>query len=212
MSTWLECVELWWIGEHDIEIIPYIPLTERDIDPFTPAQFQINAPFFLYDEEFWSEANIIGMLKWFEIYKHVYGGKHILIMHGSPGFELSNITQMIRAFDLTEHVKLVGIFEWTNREWLYKNASAWLMVWSYYSGWPLIELAHVHGLPMVLSEISSLKSYESSHLHPNHIGEELAPILVNIEKQQGVHTRLSHSHQDIDIMRAYGIYLSENHR
>lgn len=211
MSTWLECVELWWIGEHDIEIIPYIPLIPWEVDILTPMQFQIHSPFFLYDGEFWSESNIIGMLKWFEMYKHVYGWKNILIMHGSPGYELSNITQMIRAFDLTEHVKLVGILEWSNREWLYQHASAWLMVGSYFSGWPLIELAHAHGLPMVLSEISPLKSYESIHLHPNHIGEELAPILINIEKHQGPHTRKPHSHMDTDIMRAYEIYLSGSH-
>ncbi len=32
-------------------------------------------------------------------------------MHGSPGHELSHVTQMIRAFDLTEYVKIVGVLE-----------------------------------------------------------------------------------------------------
>ena len=208
MNVWLECVELWWIWEHNVEIMPYIPIMKRTSDPMTPIQFQIQEPYILYDGSFGSEWNILWMLKGFELYKHIYKWALNLVMYGAPGHELSHITQVIRAFDLTESVKLVGILEWPNYEWLYENAKAWIMVGSYYSGWPRIELAHTYWLPMILSDIASTKHYNAFRIHPNHITQELAPILLALEKWT-IHSKKTHEYKESEIVDAYEIHLSE---
>ncbi len=211
MSTGLECVELWWVKESDIEIIPYIPLSKWEIDELTGTHFQIDDSFFLYDGSFWSEGNIISILKGFESYRYLYGGTAKLIMHGSPGHELSNVTQMIRAFDLTEHVKIVGVLEWPKYEWLYANANAWIMLGSYYSGGPRVEYAHTHGLPMILSDVASVRHYGSKLIHPNHVAEELPPLLKSLESKKD-HVQKEREYSEHDIIKVYENYLSYTKR
>lgn len=207
MSTGLECVELWGMKESNIEIIPYIPLSKWEIDELTGIQFQIGESFFLYDGSFWTESNILSILKGFEIYRHLYHGTSSLIMHGSLWNELSHITQIIRAFELTEYVKIVGVLEWPKYEWLYAHANAWIMLGSYYSGGPRVEFAHTHGLPMILSDVASVRQYGTKLIHPNHIAEDLAPILKSLE-QGGDKEKRSHEYEEGDIVRAYENYLS----
>ncbi len=209
MSVWLECVELWWIKEHDIEIIPYIPLEVWESDDLTGIQYQIQTPYFLYDWSFWTEGNIIGMLKWFEKYRHIHGGKTHLVLHGSLGQELTHITHVLRSFELTDSVKLVGTLEWENYEWLYKHAKAWIMVGSYYSGWPRIELAYAHKIPMILSDITAIRWFGATYIHPNHISEELTSSLIHLEKRSW-HKKRAHEYEVADILRAYEIHLAEN--
>ncbi len=100
------------------------------------------------------------MLKGFESYKRNSGKEELLVLHGSPGQELSHITHMIRTFELTENVKLLGVLDTPQYEWLYAHAKAWIMLGSYYSGGPRIELAHIYQLPMILSDKPSIREYE----------------------------------------------------
>lgn len=41
----------------------------------------------------------------------------------------------------------------------------------YYGGWPTIELAELHQLPLLLSDIRTFDEYTGLKLHPNHIDE-----------------------------------------
>ncbi len=81
------------------------------------------------------------------------------------------------------------------------------MLGSYYSGGPRVEFAHAHGLPMILSDVASVKNYESRLIHPNHVAEELPPILKSLETKVDT-PRKMHDYKEQDIMRAYEGHLS----
>lgn len=77
-----ELVELWHAKEEKIEIIPYLPIPPAPEDNSVLSQFQIEKPYFLYDGTYGSEANIVGLLKGFETYRHTQGGEYTLVLQG----------------------------------------------------------------------------------------------------------------------------------
>lgn len=181
MPTGSELVELWHAKEEKIEIIPYFPMPPITEDTNVLTQFGITGPYFLYDGTYGNEANLAGLLKGFETYRHSKNGNRMLVLHGFAGDELSHITQMIRAFDIANSVKFVGCVSETGRESLYKNASGWIYMGGYYGGGPAIELAETHHLPLLLSDIKVFDEYTGLKLHPNHI-DELGETIKTLEK------------------------------
>ncbi len=206
MSTGSELVELWHAKEAKIEIIPYIPMSWIPEDPGIFSQFGIEKPYFIYDATYGNEANLAGLLKGFETYRHGKNGKKNLILHGFPGDELSHITQMIRTFDIGNSVKFIGQLSEAWRESLYKNGSGWIYAGGYYGWWPTIELAEFHKLPLLLSDIKIFDDYTGIKLHPNHI-DELGEMLDQLENYS---YEITEKHHEQTFVKVYEKIISRS--
>jgi hypothetical protein len=199
IATGTELVELWQIPEEKIEIIPYIHMRkEKEVLPISSG-LHIYEPFFLYDASYHGGANILGLLKGFEQYKNLLGGKNILVLHGFIGSELGHITQIIRSLELTQSVKIAGALPLKEKHTLYAHAEGWIAAGPYYGGGSNIELACTYEIPLLLAEIKSLEEYHGIKIHPNH-GEHLPEALKKLETAKYIPHR---SFEEVLFVKAY---------
>lgn len=184
-----ELVELYWVHEEDIEIIPYLPI-KRAL-PVAPLQpIHIPNPFFIYDWGYGNEANLLTLLAAWDRYMRNWWN-YELIMIGFAGTHLSSLTQTIRSLDLSKSVRYLGYVDEGARDILYKNAKWWIYTWPYYSWWSLIEFACSYTLPLLLSDIVAFKHYDAIKAHPNHTND-IARALKLLENSQLVNTGRYH--------------------
>lgn len=103
-------------------------------------------------------------------------------MHGHSAKNLKSLTEMIREENLQKWVHITGCLDLESHEMLYRKAKAWVFVGAYNTAKTNVELAHSHGVPLVLSDIRAFDFYaDAIKIHPNHL-EELSEIFIKIEK------------------------------
>ena len=94
-----------------------------------------------------------------------------LLLLGSAGTALSSLTQSIRSLDVSSSVRYLGPLDDGTLHALYNGASGWIYTGPYYSAGATIELARAYELPLLLSDIRSLKVYPGIYVHPNHTSD-----------------------------------------
>lgn len=201
LVVWQEAVDMLHIPENKIEIIPYITMNAGKWDRYILNQLSISGPYWLYDGSYGSEANIYGLLHWYQSYQAL-GWKHLLILMGeATSVELHRTSDLIQKMSLTGSVRIIGTPDTESRESLYTHASGWVYIGAYYASGPRIELARSHKIPLLISNITSLQEYHhwAITIHPNHLGW-LGESLKKLEQTyKGDKRKISNE----DIMKAY---------
>lgn len=177
LSIGQEAVEIHHIDESHIEIIPYINLDRHQCDSHILQTLGILTPYFLYDWTYGAEINITALLQGYRSYLKL-GGTKLLVLMGNISREIKSISELIRSFDLTNHVKIIGTPDWRALDTFYSHASGWIYTGAYYAGWPRVALAESYGLPLLLSDIPVFSEYQewAIYIHPHHLetlGREL---------------------------------------
>lgn len=192
-----ELVELYDVWENQIEIIPYLPLSQlRDTAPL--QMILTPHPYFIYDGGYGNEANILTLLAAWERYRHDWG-KYELLLVGSAGEYLSSLTQMIRSLDIAGSVRYLGPIDDGTLHTLYKKAKGWIYTWPYYSAGSIIELAVSYELPMLLSDIVAFQNYDGLRVHPNHTSD----IAKSLSQLETIPFQNTHPHHERAYVEAY---------
>ncbi len=181
LSTGQETVEIQHISEDAIEIIPYITLTPGKWDRHTLTQLSISEWYWLYDGSYGSESGVIGLLKWYKDYRDKGGIYSLLLVGKQSQDQTREVSIQIQRMDLMGSVRIIGALEAESVESIYMNAKGWIYVGAYYTGWPRIELARSHHIPLLISDIPSLWDYHENaiRVHPSHLsnlGERLSEL------------------------------------
>ncbi len=188
ISVWREIVEIQHIAEEHMEIIPYLALAHIVPDRHILSQLWLTGAYWIHDGTYGSESGIEALLTGYASYRHL-GGHHSLILTGvmTPE-EMRYMSYQIQSRELMGSVRIIGALHWAQLEALYMSASGWIYVWGYYMGWPRIELARSHHIPLLISDIDAFVDYRewSIVVHPSHLGDlkETLQILETRESQQ----------------------------
>lgn len=168
-----QLVELWWVEEKKIDVLPYIPFS-----PITPDNTILSAqrlegiPYFLHDSTYGNESNILQLIREYRRYVTEKRGKAKLVLHGNTGKHLREITETIREQELTEYVRIVWYLTPEEQEALYNSAIGWIAIESYPTSKTNIALALSKNLPILLSNTQPYELYtEALKIHPNHLSE-----------------------------------------
>lgn len=177
-----ELSEVFGASEEKMNVIPYLAEeNKKETDVTILNQYNIQPPYFFTEGTAWEEWNPFGLLQAYSSYVHDFDGKTKLLIHGNIGENLGYISSSIRAFDLIDMVKIVGILPQEHKKIILGNAAAWIFIGPYYSSGSQISEAEGFGIPMILSDTSVLSEYTGIHIHPNHF-ETLPEILKNLKK------------------------------
>lgn len=163
-----ELVEIFDVWEDQLEIIPYLPFDKYKLDTVTSFQnIIIDRPYFIYDGGYGEESGLTQLFVAWEQYKHS-GGTCDLLLIGSAGNMLSQITHTLRSLDIYSSVRYLWSLDVSSTHHLYSHARGWIYTWAYYGAGPIIEQALTYDLPLLLSDIPSLRNYAGIKVHPSH--------------------------------------------
>ena len=151
-----EIIENYSISSEKIHIIPF-PIPKfcfENINENYSSPFQIQQPFVFYPAQFWAHKNHIILI---EAIAWLRDKKNIIINCYFTGHDYGNmphISNMIKKYNLSNQIFLLGFVSQENIIYLYKNALA--MVFPSFLGpnnLPLLE-AVAFGCPLLYSNIS----------------------------------------------------------
>ncbi len=177
-----ELSEVFGASEEKMNVIPYLTeeiKKETDIAIFN--QYNLHPPYFFTEWTAGEEWNPLGLLKAYSSYVHDFEGETKLIIHGNLGENLGYISSSIRALDLIDMVKIIGILPQKHKKIILGNALGWIFIGPYYSAGPQIVEGEGFHIPLILPDIGVLSEYRGIHIHPNHL-ETLPEILKNLKK------------------------------
>lgn len=197
-----ELVETLQTHESKYVTIPYISISPEKNTPFL-QELGINTPYWIYDGQYGSEVDMSSLLSWYKQYQE-NGGTHMLVLMWDPWWELKNLTNLIRAMNIANHVKFIWMPLWSLIDAIYTYASGWIYTGNYYAGNARVELARSYGLPLLLSDIAVFDGYESLRVHPHHL-QSLATKLLSFEKQKSP----TYENNNDAIMKTYERLIAE---
>lgn len=207
-STGMELVELWNIHEKYIDVVPLFAMESQDITTKTPLLDFLPEKFFLFDATFGIESNLEKMILAFSYYVKNGGDVH-LVLHGDSHKYLKKLTDIITRENLQKYIHITGMLPLYEREFLYKNARAWIFLGAYNTTKTNLSLAKTYHLPLILSDIPAFSLYKNAYkIHPNHI-DELSPVLLE-EKFFEKNNEDEVMESEENILQKYKILLSEN--
>lgn len=184
MSVGMEIVEIAWVREDRIEIIPYLPWEKKEPIQRIPGHLVFAKPYWIYDGGYHGGANIRGLLQGFAEYQKKYNGTRMLVLNGYTGEILREIMHIIESLNIVDQVKLTGVLSQEDIYILYQNASGWIATGSYYGGGPHLGLASSLWLPLLITRSRVFDGYEWIRIDARH-QEEIAPALLQLEQHIG---------------------------
>lgn len=181
-----ELVQLSHISENQIHPIPYIELQNHPSDRHLHVQISLDDPYWIYDGDYSNLTDIERLLMGYQDYLTL-GGSYLLIFTGyMDPQQLRHISRIISEYDLTGSVRITGLLESWQLEALYQRGGGWLYTGSYYRWWPRIALARHYHIPLLLSRVSGISSYDTGviYIHPNH-PKDIGKSLISLESLEG---------------------------
>ena len=206
ISIWHELVELFGFSEERISVLPFLPFTFDAWEDRNVPFFLQNRKYFIYDGSYGSETGIIKLLVEWGKYLHNTENQPLLILLWLAWENLSLLTQTLRSFELSESVKYLWHQNEIERDILYKNASWWIYVGEYYSGWAALSAAKSYGLPLLLSDIPFFQWETAFFIHPKKL--DTLHSFFSVFPQKQIHASLSFDEESL--IWAYRKILSES--
>ena len=129
-----------------------------DANKLIASKMQVsNSPFFAYVGNIEPRKNILNIIKAFELLNQEYDGKYKLILAGKMGWKTKPICEAIEKSSFRENIILPGYISGDEKQFLLKNAEAFVYPSNYEGfGIPVIEAFSVGGL-VITNDNSSLR-------------------------------------------------------